>query len=138
MKLTLIRTGIFPKHTIGVLYVDGERQCYSLEDEDRKLEEGGVKILKQTAIPRGTYRVVLDMSTRFKKIMPHILDVPQFTGIRIHAGNTAEDVEGCILVGRRVTAGECSIYESLVARNALMEKLTAAVDRDEEITIEIS
>ena len=75
---------------------------YTLEDKFR--EQKGVpvcewKIPHETAIPCGTYPLIIDMSTRFKKLMPHILNVEGFDGIRIHAGNTAEDTEGCILLG---------------------------------------
>jgi hypothetical protein len=96
MELKLVRTILTPQSTIGELYVDGIWECYSLEDCVRE----GPKILGETAIPEGRYEVVIDMSARFQRLMPHILNVPDFEGIRIHSGNTEADTRGCVLVGR--------------------------------------
>ena len=94
MKLTIERQ-LFTNHcTIGRLFIDDLSFCDTLEDVVRDK-----KIKGETAIPYGTYDVVLDYSNRFKKIMPHVLNVPGFEGIRIHTGNTDHDTEGCILVG---------------------------------------
>ena len=87
----LTRTNI---STIGELFVDGKFECYTLEDVERQ-----IKIKNETAIPKGKYKVVINMSNRFKKLMPQILNVPNFEGVRIHPGNTNHDTEGCILVG---------------------------------------
>lgn len=89
--------------TPGKLYYNGLFLCYTCEDLDRKLEDGGLKVKTRTAIPRGIYNVVISLSNRFKKLLPELLRVPQFVGIRIHSGNTAEDSEGCILVGMNKT-----------------------------------
>ena len=82
--------------TLGEFLFSGNRY-YSCEDAIRK-----VKIPKLTCIPEGSYQVIIDYSYRFKKNMPLLLKVPEFTGIRIHSGNTADDTEGCILIGRRM------------------------------------
>lgn len=84
------------KSTIGSLSFDGTHTCFTLEDTSRRH-----KVKGETAIPSGRYEVVLDYSERFKKIMPRLLDVPGFEGIRIHPGCSNLDTEGCILVGMR-------------------------------------
>jgi len=97
MEIVVKRRNFTDKSSIGNLYIDGTLVCFTLEDKTRGVNEP--KVPGQTAIPYGRYEVVIDMSNRFKKLMPHILDVPNFTGIRIHSGNTDKDTEGCILLG---------------------------------------
>ena len=126
MRLTLERFDFTDTSTIGRLTVDGEFFCYTLEDADRNLECGGDKIYGKTAIPRGTYKVIIDWSNRFKREMPHILDVPGFEGIRVHSGNMAEDTEGCILVGSRYTKDY--LYNSKATFDTLFARLDAALE----------
>lgn len=102
MILVLKRNFKGPDYTIGKLYIDGHYFCDTLEDTVRP---SGTKIAGRTAIPAGEYEVVKSYSPRFKKILPEILDVPGFTGVRIHAGNTAKDTDGCILLGLNKTKG---------------------------------
>ena len=134
MELKLIRETFTEKSTIGSLYVNGIFFCYTLEDKDRKLEAGGVKEYAKTAIPRGKYKVINSFSNRFKKYLPELVNVPQFAGIRIHAGNTAEHSEGCILVGSTKAAD--FIGNSKVTFDKLM-KAIQAVEKIEKINIEI-
>lgn len=136
MNLLLIRDAFSPTTTLGKLFVNGAYQCETLEDCDRKLEAGGKKVEKNTAIPRGTYSVIIDYSNRFRRDMPNILAVLQFEGIRIHSGNTAADTEGCILVGK-LRINDNSIGYSRDAFGLLYAKLEAAYERNEEITIEV-
>lgn len=96
MEMTVIRKTFTEKTTIGELWINGQYECETLEDRTRA---PGVKVPKETSIPYGRYRVVIDFSMRFQKDSPHILDVPMFTGIRIHAGNTEVDTEGCLILG---------------------------------------
>lgn len=102
MILVLKRNFKGPDYTIGKLYIDGHYFCDTLEDTVRPND---TKIAGRTAIPAGEYEVVKSYSPRFKKILPEILDVPGFTGVRIHAGNTAKDTDGCILLGLNKTKG---------------------------------
>ena len=96
MRLTLQREPSTKVSTAGKLFIDGQFECYTLEDIVRPR---GVKVYGQTAIPAGSYQVVLTMSPRFKRVLPLLLNVQGFEGIRIHPGNKAEDTDGCILVG---------------------------------------
>ena len=136
MKLSLIRKIFTDKSTIGTLQIDGGVSMFTLEDVDRKLESGGVKIPGKTAIPRGVYKVTIDLSQRFQRSMLHILNVPQFEGIRIHAGNVNADTEGCILVGGN--KGIDVISNSKVTLNQLFILVQDAIVRGEEITIEVA
>ena len=105
MIFTLIRDPVIrisgsESFTPGQLYASGLRVGYTCEDEDRNLENGKeAKIYGRTAIPRGTYPLEVSYSHRFHKLLPAVLDVPGYAGIRIHGGNRAEDSRGCILVG---------------------------------------
>jgi hypothetical protein len=93
-------------------------------------------VFGETAIPAGNYKVVIDYSPRFKRELPHILNVPGFEGVRIHPGNTSEDTEGCILVGK-TWAGTNFIGQSRKAFEELFAKMKAAVAAKEEIELEI-
>ena len=137
MKLKLIRTWYADTYTIGKLYIDGVYFADTLEDKNRDVDKNGIfnngekKVYGKTCIPFGTYKVILSMSSKFKKILPLLLNVPQFDGIRIHSGNTAEDSSGCILVGINDIEGRIS--KSTITFNSLMTKLSKA----DNITIEI-
>ena len=127
MKLEVVRKIFTPESTIGHLLIDGVFECYTLEDCSR--EKPGVAVSKwkvpgDTAIPEGTYNIVLDYSNRFKKILPRLVNVPGFEGVRIHAGNTKKDTEGCLLVGDSI--GKDFIGNSRKAFDRLMEKLVLA------------
>lgn len=128
MKLRLERFGFTPRSTLGRLFIDDQPKpfCFTLEDVDRNMSQDmpldileHLKVKGETAIPYGEYKLVMDFSNRFGKVMPHILDVPAFTGIRIHAGNTDKDTEGCVLVGK--TPGMDFIGQSRLAYDELHE-----------------
>jgi hypothetical protein len=102
--------------TSGQLYVDGKFECYTLEDKVRP-----VKIAGLTAIPAGTYDVVITYSPRFDCDMPLLVNVPGFEGVRIHVGNTAADTDGCILVGAGRTRDK--LQGSRIAYDALFLKI---------------
>jgi hypothetical protein len=136
MKLSLVRDTDGKNCTLGKLYINDVFECHTLEDVDRRLEYGGEKIYGETAIPRGTYKVIVDWSQRFKRHLPRLLSVPQFIGILIHPGNTAADTHGCILVGR-YRVGDGCISQSVLAFKTLFNKIQAAIDRGEEVIIEV-
>ena len=99
-------------YTIGRVYIDGEFFCHSLEPRDRCLQQKmelcdiqRLKVAGKTAIPSGIYEVRMTWSKKYGRRMPQLLDVPGFTGIRIHAGNSASDTAGCILLGDNTVAG---------------------------------
>lgn len=130
MNLLLKRLIFTGKSTIGELFIDGEFYCNTLEDAVR--EE---KVYGKTAIPAGRYEVVIDYSNRFKKKMPHILNVPGFEGIRIHTGNRPGDTEGCILLG--MTKGEDFIGRSRDAYGKFFYILEAGLENG-KVFIEIT
>lgn len=135
MKLVLNRIFLNDKATIGELYVDNAYLCDTLED---KVRPANTKVYGETAIPDGTYDVILSYSPRFKQILPEILNVPNFTGIRIHKGNSSKDTEGCVLVGTWDGLKEDWISNSKKAFDRLMPLLQQATDIKDKITITIN
>ena len=127
MKIEIKRLYKTENSTIGELTVDGKFECYTLEDKERE-----VKIKCETAIPKGTYKVIINKSNRFKKLLPLLLSVPNFEGVRIHPGNTNHDTEGCVLVGR--TRSKDFIGQSRKAFESLFAKMKEA----KEITLIIT
>lgn len=114
-------------------------ECFTLEDVVRGTDGATVKEWKipgQTAIPKGVYNVVITPSHRFKRDLPLLENVPGFTGVRIHPGNTAEDTEGCILVGRYRSTH--SVSESKAAFAELLPKIQAALQDGGTVTLEIA
>lgn len=139
MKIVVERPTVpGPDCTISECYVDGVYECFILEDQVREVEGEPVekwKVKGETAIPKGTYGVIVNESTRFKRLLPLLRGVPGFSGVRIHPGNTSEDTEGCLLPGR--TRTEWSVGESKVAFGQLFDKIKAAIDEGDSVTLEI-
>ena len=124
--------------TLGKLYADAMFQCDTLEDPVREVAGQPVakwKVPGETAIPQGRYRLEITYSRRFGRDLPLLLDVPGFSGVRIHPGNTAADTEGCILTGTRM--GPATVVESRRAFAALLQKIDAALDAGEGVYIDI-
>lgn len=113
--MILTRNTMTDRSTIGDLFLDGKFQCYTLELTCRK--QVGVK----NCIPAGKYEVQITYSTRFKRDMPLLLDVPGYEGIRIHTGNSESNTDGCILVGNSKTNDW--VGESVAAFNDLYPKI---------------
>jgi hypothetical protein len=125
----------FESFTHGRMYFEGVAFCHTCEDEDRRLEDGpthvgSTKVYGKTAIPRGKYRLITSESPRFGRILPEVLKVPGFTGIRIHGGNTAEDSHGCILVGQEKRA--TGVGKSA----AVVQRIIDTIDDAAELGIE--
>ena len=97
MEIKIFRETYTADTTVGIVTVDGKFFGYCLEDVVRP---AGVKIKGQTAIPAGRYEVIASLSNRFKRVMPLLLDVENFAGIRIHGGNTHKDTDGCLLIAK--------------------------------------
>ena len=112
MEARLERAWRLETYTVGRVFVDGKRFSESMEDKDRGLTQDmsgeeikRVKVYGETAIPTGVYTVKMTYSPKYKRNMPEVLNVPGFSGIRIHSGNTAKDSLGCILLGRNTKVG---------------------------------
>lgn len=138
MHITVDRVELAPDATIGSLSVDGEWLCWTCEDAVREAPGRPVaewKAAGQTAIPAGTYRLVVNQSPRFRRSLPLLLDVPGFVGIRIHPGNSAGDTEGCILPGL-VRAG-MTVSQSRKAFDLLFGKINDAIALGGQVTIEL-
>jgi len=155
MELILERIAKRKTYTIGHLYIaqeindsdkeghpglgqpltEGLQICDTLEPTWRDYANGAYKVKGRSAIPEGRYAVVISYSPKFKQWLPILLGVPKFEGIRIHAGNTAKDTEGCILVGRNQRVGE--VLDSRKWLNKLKQKIVEAKDRGEAVWITI-
>lgn len=119
MNIPLIRSIYTPTTTIGDIIVDHRVFCHALEDVVRK--PNAVKVPGKTAIPQGRYPLVVTFSNRFKKLLPEIMHVPGFTGVRMHGGNDAEDTEGCVIVAHRIVS-DTEVCDS--AEAAIIELLS--------------
>jgi hypothetical protein len=140
MKLTLNRIALRQTYTIGKLYIDGKYFCDTLEDTVRdtnksgKFDNGEKKVKGKTAIPYGTYEIKWTYSPRFKKYTPQLMNVPSFEGIRIHAGNSSDHTEGCLLLGENKKVGMVLNSRATIAKFYPIIKDACAKG---EVTIEI-
>jgi hypothetical protein len=141
MLLELFRKKCNGDTTIGELFIDGLYFCKTLEDERRE-----VKVMHETRIPAGTYKIKLQlngtMTTKYAKRFPTLhqgmlwlQDVPNFTTIYIHIGNTDDNTSGCILVGK--DEKDYKLSRSTIAYVFLYIKVTKAINSGEEVTITI-
>ena len=147
MELILKRIAKRKTYTIGRLYIreqvmdeylpgyEDHYFCDTLEPTWRDYEHGAYKVKGRSAIPEGRYAVVISYSPRFKQWLPILLGVPKFEGIRIHAGNTAKDTEGCILVGQNREVGK--VLDSRKWLYELKQKIVEAKDRGEAVWLTI-
>ena len=138
MLIDVIREPSKDGATIGGLSVDGKWLCWTCEDAVREVPGqpvGEWKVAGKTAIPAGTYGVLVTMSGRFGRLLPLLVDVPGFTGIRIHPGNTAADTEGCILPG--LTRAGQSVGLSRRAFDQVFSAIQGALSKRQKVTLQI-
>lgn len=130
--LTLTRIAKRADYTIGRLEDEnGVKICDTLEPTWRDYKGGELKVPRKSAVPEGTYPVVVTKSKKFGKYLPLLVGVPGFEGVRIHSGNTVNDTEGCILVGQNLIKGKV-----LLSRLTL-EKLMRLIENEKRIFLTI-
>ena len=144
MQILIQRHAMKAGYTIGRMEINGRYFCDTLEDTDRGLSEemseaeiAARKVKGATAIPTGTYRI--DMQTRsprFGRVLPRLISVKGYAGVLIHSGNTADDTEGCILVGENRERGK--VLNSRDTLEHLLAFLRAAQAEGEEIELTIT
>ncbi|GAB3937306.1 hypothetical protein GCM10028804_59060 [Larkinella terrae] len=142
MEITVQRKRFTPKSTISDVSFDGNFAGHILEDTDRGLSQAMPlseiqerKVHGKTAIPTGRYEVAISYSNRFGKMLPLLLNIPGFSGIRIHPGNLATDTEGCLLPG--LSFGENKVLDSRAAFANWMLRIQGAL-RKEKVFITIT
>lgn len=130
MNLTLQRERSTETRTFGVLFVNGDFQCHTLEDPVRDVKIPGV-----TAIPAGEYLIQVTSSPKFGRMLPVLLNVPNFIGVRIHPGNKVADTEGCILPGQ--TRSGDQLLNSRLAFDPLYLRILDALNHNEQVRLRI-
>lgn len=141
MKILVDRRWKKENYTIGIIYVNGNRFSNSLEPTDRGLissmsldEIKKRKIYGKTAVPTGTYKVIMSYSNKFKKYLPEVLDIKGFAGVRFHSGNTEKDTLACCLPGQNTQKG--MVTNSRYYTDTLCSMIDAALKKKEEVTVE--
>lgn len=135
MKLTLIRFASNLNDTLGLLFIDDKFAGFTLEDEYRE-----VKVAGETRIPAGEYNIKYTYSPKYGKLMLEVMNVPNFTGIRIHPGNTEADTSGCLLIGNFCNynpSGDSWIGESKIAYERVSALIIHALGKGESVVITI-
>lgn len=153
MKIRVERKWPKPTYSIGRFYIDGIFYCNTLEDADRGLKQTDSldyiksrKVANETAIPKGTYKVAMNVTSPkyaasswywslCQGKVPRLLNVPGFDGILIHTGNNPLQTSGCLLVGKNTKVGQ--LTESKETFKKIYKLMKSAYDKGEEITIEI-
>jgi len=150
MKITVKREFFSDTETLGTMFINDKFFCYTLEDYDRKLKQNQSsseiaqeKIYGKTAIASGDYRVILSISNRFKRLMPEVLNVKGFAGIRIHGGNTHLNTDGCVLVAKNRFVDKLSTFGKIrnwiqgTMEGQLTREIQKAISANEIVTLSI-
>ena len=150
MKITVKREFFSDTETLGTMFINDKFFCYTLEAYDRKLKQNQSsteiahkKIYGKTAIASGDYRVILSISNRFKRLMPEVLNVKGFSGIRIHGGNTHLNTDGCILVAKNRYVDKLSTFGKIrnwiqgTMEGQLTRAIQKAIDANEIVTLSL-
>lgn len=141
MKIKVHRKWPKADHCMGVMEINGEYFCNTLEDKivdvdkSGEFDNGEIKVHSKSAIPFGTYEVIYNYSPTFKRKLPRLIDVPHFTGILIHPGNDNTDTAGCILVG--INSSKGALSQSRAYSDKLNAMIEEAMSRGEDISIKI-
>lgn len=135
MELQVKRRFKGNEYTIGSMYINGVYFCDTLEDKVRDLSKEK-KVMHETAIPYGVYDVIINMSPKFKRELPRLLNVPHFEGILIHRGNTAKDSSGCILLGENKVKGK--VVNSTQYEVEIVKRCKETISRGEKVIIRIT
>jgi len=146
VKLQVVRHQFGTDATNGMLFINGIFECYTLEDQYQ-----AVKVMHETCIPEGTYKIKFrktggfhaKYTERYKNAhhgMLHIQDVPNFTYILIHTGNSDEHTSGCLIIGETQQDLDISkdgfIGSSAVAYKKMYAKVSSELLQGKEVTIE--
>lgn len=142
LHFTILRKYRKETYTIGQLYVNGEFLCNTVEDRDRGLNNNmsasailKIKVANETAIPTGTYVLVVSESPKFGRDLIEVRGVPGFTGIRIHKGSNANHSSGCIIPGINSIKG--GVTDSQKYEEKLTKMVKAAMAKNEDVYLTI-
>lgn len=142
MEFFVRRKLLRPADTLGDFFIGDSRQCYTLEPKVREILGQPVeswKVQNHTAIPVGRYQVIINYSPHFQCLMPLLVGVPGFQGVRVHWGNTAADTDGCILVGSQENLGDMDeVLQSRAAFQPIFHQLDTAIAAGDQVWLTVS
>jgi hypothetical protein len=133
MRISCVQIEKGEDYIISEFWINNKK-FFMIEDPLREVKIKGI-----TGIERGIYKVIMTMSNRFKKIMPLLLDVPDFKGVRIHSGNTELDSEGCLIIGSKLgyLNDKRAVLNSKDSCSYVYSEIQKAINKGEDVTIEL-
>lgn len=143
MEIKIVREHVTKEATLGRLFINGEFECYTLEDLPRKK-----KIKHETCIPAGTYevrlkKVLTPLTERYRGKYPwfkwhlEITQVPDFTDVYLHIGNSARHSSGCPLLGKTRDIKESFIGYSEAAYKVFYLKVLKQLESGIDVLLTI-